>query len=658
MIACAALALFLCAGLFLVRRQLPWAALPERLWLGLALGMLLFMWLPNLFAHALGFTRRAHLAAALALLPLSLTAHALRDPRAPRAMGAADRRLLRVLLAFLLPMTAFSAYLQFTHMLQPLPDGALGCGQSTYGDLCMHLAFTTALPGMDFPPRYTLLSGTALSYPYLVDALSASLVLLGLPLSLSLVLPGTLLMALCYAGFFLLGRRVLGDHPRTLLFAALLFFFNGGLGFLYDFDLAYRDGFARVIDIFTGYYHTPANQPELNLRFSNVIADLMIPQRALLAGWAMGMPAFWLLLEMRRRRAWRLALLLGLWAGALPLVHTHTFLALGLFSAGFLAAALIVCLRCGRGARQMLALSAAYLSLVLLLALPQLLGHAIRQTLEGGALRLQFNWVNNSGNRGLIDGYLWFWIKNAGLPFALFLVALPDLVRRGHGEVLCGMGAIFLVAECILFQPNEYDNNKLFTIWYLFLCLLCCDYGAVIYLRLAGLRGRVILAGAFLLLSILSGALSLGREAISHYQLFSQNAVDAGAWIEENTPRDAVFITGQQHINPVVSLAGRQIVCGSDLYVFFHGLNYREQAEDCRRFYEDPEQNADVLSKYGVSHIYLSDYERSELAVDARAIEARYPLLYENADVKVYCVPSTQGENADPAGEGTEPEGE
>ena len=75
---------------------------------------------------------------------------------------------------------------------------------------------------------------------------------------------------------------------------ALLFFFNGGLGFLYDFDLAFTDHFARVKEIFTGYYKTPANQPDFNLRFSNVIADLMIPQRALMGGWAMGIPALYL----------------------------------------------------------------------------------------------------------------------------------------------------------------------------------------------------------------------------------------------------------------------------------------------------------------------------------------------------------------------------
>ena len=61
--------------------------------------------------------------------------------------------------------------------------------------------------------------------------------------------------------------------------------------------MAFKDGFSRVKEIFTGYYKTPANQPDINLRFSNVIADLMIPQRSLLGGWAVGLPAFYMVID-------------------------------------------------------------------------------------------------------------------------------------------------------------------------------------------------------------------------------------------------------------------------------------------------------------------------------------------------------------------------
>ena len=633
MIAIAYTLLFCGLGVQMIRWLMPKKSPLVRAWLGVSLGILMEMGLPALRANLFGFTVAAHIAAAAAAVALAALCYAAREKAPLAAMRETDRRQLAVMAAVGLPLTALSAYLQYTHCIMPASDGSLWCGQSTYGDLCMHLAFITSLENMSFPPSYNLLVGTALSYPYLTDALSTTFYMLGMPLNLSLVVPGTLLMALTYAGYMLLARQILGGRHKAVAVAALLFFLNGGLGFLYDFDLAFTDNFARIREIFTGYYKTPANQPDLNLRFSNVIADLMIPQRALLGGWAMGIPALYLLISSAREKSYRQTALLALWASALPLVHTHTFLALGLFSGGYLLGNLIERKEERRG---ILLRAGLYLGVVLALALPQLLGNAVKQTLEGGSLRFQFNWVNNSGGRGFKDFYFWFWVKNAGLPFILAVCACLCARKRGYLDIVLGMTAIYVVAELILFQPNEYDNNKLFYIWFMFAMILAADYGSMIMRRLAGLPGRALLCGLFLWASVFSGALSLGREAVSGYQLFSANAVAAGEWIRENTDHDDVFLTGQQHINPVCSLAGRQIVCGSDLYVFFHGLDYGKQSEDCKRFYENPRENADVLADYDVRYIYVSDYERADFDVDLDALDEAYALVYENDDVRIY----------------------
>jgi len=624
---------FMLCGAAIIRWQLPGKSPLVRAFLGLALGLLMQMQLPALFAYLHGFTLRAHLDAALFMLLLAAIACRLRDHRPVRGMTYADRKQLAAMALVVLPLTALSAYLQYTHMIMPAEDGSYWCGQSTYGDLCMHLSFITSMQDMAFPPSYNLLYGTPLNYPYLADSLSTTMLMLGMNLQMAVIIPGTLLMAMTYAGYMLLAQQVLGGRHKAVAAAALLFFFNGGLGFLYDFDMAGRDGFAKVREIFTGYYMTPANQPSLNLRFSNVIADLLIPQRALMGGWAMGIPALMLLISSARERSMRQTVILALWACCLPMVHTHTFLALGLFSGGFLLARLIM----DRDDRKGVCLRAlCYLGIVVVLALPQVLSTAVEQTIEGGSLRFQFNWVNNSGGRGMIDGYFWFWIKNAGLPFILMICALLECRRRGYADIALGMAAVFIVAETILFQPNEYDNNKLFYIWYMFAVILAADYGSVIMQRLAGLRSRYVICALFMFVSMFSGALSIAREAVSGYQLFSATAVEAGQWISENTEKDDVFMTGQQHINPVCSLSGRQIICGSDLYVFFHGLDYRAQAWDCQRFYEYPAQNARLLDEYGVDYIYVSDYERAEFDVDLDYIDEHYDLVYMNPDVKIY----------------------
>ena len=71
---------------------------------------------------------------------------------------------------------------------------------------------------------------------------------------------------------------------------------------------------------------------------------------------------------------------------------------------------------------------------------------------------------------------------------------------------------------------------------------------------------------------------------------------------------------------------------------FWPGLDYQQQARDCRRFYEDPADNQDVLSRYGVDYIYVSDYERAEFDVNLSWIDEHYDLVYQNADVRIYQV--------------------
>ena len=629
------LAVYLCAGCAIVRWQLPGKRPLVRLWLGCSAGLVLMMWLPALCALGARFTVARHYLALAVLAAAAAAAYLTRDKRPLAPWDAQDTSLLRLWLCVALPLCVLGGVLQYTHVLRPV-DGALHVGQATYGDLNLHLGIATSLRNAPFPPEYSILPGAPLSYPFLADSLSTTLLLFHLPLRWAIIVPGTLMMALVFTGYLLLAHAVLGSGKAVLVTAVLLFFLNGGLGFLYPFDMAGRDG-SRVAQIFTGFYSTPTNQPELNLRWSNVVADLMLPQRTLLAGWMLLLPALYLLHDALRAPGTRGFVWTALFAGAMPWVHTHSFLALGLCSAGWVLCALR---QDAAQRRALLRGSALYLVLTLALALPQLVNYAISQTLAGGSLRVQFNWVNNSQNQGLIDGYLWFWVKNVGPAFLLLLCALldADAPRR---RLAAGAFSIFVVAELLLFQPNEYDNNKLFYVWYMLAALLVADYLRVLWHRLAGLRGRWVLAGALAVCSLFSGSLSIAREVKSDYRLFDADAVACAAYVEAHTAPDAMFLTGEQHVNPVAALAGRRVVCGSSLYLYFHGLNaqYQRNRADCRRFYADPANNLDVLTTYGVDYILVSDYELGDFpVVDVEALDALFPVVFAQQEYTLYRV--------------------
>ena len=631
------LAAFLASGCALMDALLRRQGRMTRLWLGLSCGFAMMMWFPSLFAFALDFTWVAQALGAGVAVGLGafaqVKARFRRDSDLQEAPRSDREPPVWLVLLLVVPFTLLMAVLQYTHTLRPV-DGALHVGQSTYGDLNLHLGIATGLKNASYPPEYTILPGTRLGYPFLMDALSGSMYLCGTPLRWAFIVPGTLMSALVFWGYLMLAWRLTGGGKRAAALSFVLLFLNGGLGFCYVLDQAGLDP-SRLISCMNDFYKAPANLVDKNIRWVNVIVDMMLPQRTLLSGWMMVIPALFLLQEAASSGERKWFWLLGAWGGAMPMIHTHSFLALGLISAGVMTYTLAEEKNPAKK-RRLLAGFLCYGGLALLLAAPQLLTWSVPQTVKGGSLRLQFNWVNWNGG-GLIDGYFWFWIKNVG-PVYLFL--LPGALyakKRGRAFAL-GAGLLWLVAEFILFQPNVYDNNKLFYVAYMTLLPLAATYLVALYDRMRGLPGRRLLAGVFAIVCVLSGMLSVAREARSDYQLYSAEAVQAAQWIDEHAPQDAVVLTSDNHNNAVSSLAGRKIVCGTASFLYYHGVDYSAQRSAQKAMFEQPAQSAELFSQYGVDYIYISNYERANYAVDEETIANSYPLVYENDEVRIYAV--------------------
>ena len=603
-----------------------------RLWLGLSAGLIMMMWFPAIYAFGVRFTRAAQLMGlGTAALFAGLTQWLTR--KKPRERRWTDMPWW-LLIALVVPLTALGGYLQYTHTLKDV-NGALWVGQSTYGDLCLHLGIATSLRKAPFPPDYSLLPGTMLGYPFLADSMATTMLLFGTGLATAFRVTGTLMLFLVFTGFVIFAWS-LTRSPAATIVATALMFVNGGLGFIYPLDRAGRDATA-FHEIFTGFYKTPTNQPELNLRWVNVICDMMVPQRTLLCGWMALIPALWMLQRVIRERRLTDCVALGIWAGAMPMIHTHSFLALGLLSLGAMIYSLI-----HDGDRvDVLRRFITYGCIAVLLAAPQLLTWSVPQTVNGGSLKFRFNWVNNMGNGRLIDGYVWFWVKNVGLtwllmgPAALFDDPDSKALRRSMG---LGALLIYVTAELVQFQPNEYDNNKLFYVAYMAMMPAMGLYLVTVFRKLRGLRGRCVLAAAFMLTATLSGALSIAREWVSAYGLFMAPEVEAAAFVEANTPEDAVFLTGDQHNNAVAALTGRDIVCGTGSYLYFHGIDYGRQHYDEAQMLENPADNAELFARYGVDYVYISNHERTGFTVDEGWFMDHCAQVFSLGDVNIYAM--------------------
>lgn len=644
---------FLAGGVTITRLLLPRMRPVKRTYIGVSLGVLLMMWLPVLWAYAFRFDFLSHALAGASLLGLCGLAYALRDKRPAVAFDDREHRALKVLLAVVLPLAVLGGYLQYTHSIRLAADGSLHVGQSTYGDLSLHLAVATSVVGAKFPLHNSLMLGATMAYPYLSDSIASTMILFGMELNNAMAVTGTLMMTLVFAGYALLCMQLCRRRGAAVL-AFFLLFLNGGLGFLYTID-ATSDGYSTISmwdnlrTVMQGYYQTPTNQPDPhNLRWVNIICDMLVPQRGILGGWTMLMPALNLLIPPlchRQKHSPRAIVLLGLFAGGMPLIHTHSYLALVLFSAG----ACLYCVITEKHSRwHAFRPWLIYGAIAAALSLPQLIAFTfVQATGSDHFLRFQFNWCNNRGGNGLVDTYLWFYIKNIGLPYLLILLAL---CQRSKGEdvrqnrlIACGAFLIYLIAEFILFQPNEYDNNKLLYVWFLLCLPMAADYAMEVFERLRGLGGRRLIAAGFLITCFLSSSLTIARECVSDYHAYSSVDVETAEYIKENTPRHSIWVTGNQHLNPVSSLAGRTILCSSDLYLYYHGFNTGARRAEIAAFYENPAENLDLLSKYQVEYIYVSPYERSDSQydLDESALESLFPLVFETrgGHNRIFAVP-------------------
>ena len=652
MIAFLYFAVYIFCGLCITRFLLPRQSVLTRVWMGASLGLLLMMWLPALLAFAVKFSVMGHMLALIPLAGVTVGAFFLRDKSPVKKWDADETRLAKQMLIVVLPLTILSGYLQYTHNVRVMEDGSWWVGQSTYGDLAMHMSFVTSLKNAAFPPDYALFPGMQLSYPFLMDSLSTTFYLFGWSVQAAMSVPGTMMMALCYMGVMCLAREMTAGK-KTLILAALLFFLNGGLGFIYDFDLAggtEYDGsltvWTRIQHILNGYYMTPTNQPTPNnLRWSNVVADLMLPQRTLLGGWCMVIPCFYLLwsaFSEKGTQSLRPVILLGLWGGALPLIHTHSFVALALASLGMLVYDMIH----SSDRLQQLKWYVLYGGIACVLSVPQLFGFTFNQVFQedmanasNSFIQPWFNWVNSQDGSfaGMIDGYGWFYVKNIGLPFIILVLALFEKNSKWR-RIFAMALPIILAGECIRFQPNIYDNNKLLYLAWLLCCMIVADWCRQIWHKLKGLRARPVIAALAAVTFFLSAGLTLWREAVSEYMAFSSQSVELGIYARDNTEEDATFLTGTHHLNPIASIAGRDIVCGPDLWLYYHGLNTTERKVDIANFYANPVDNQSVLEKYDVEYILVSSYERTDYHVDKAGLESIADVVFSNWEGTIYKV--------------------
>jgi len=519
-----------------------------------------------------------------------------------------------------LGVTALLGTLFWTHSLPADSTGVYTAG-ATWGDFGLHAAIISHLAVFDrMPMDLPVASGAHLTYPFLVDLLSALYLREGWSLHLSLLLPGVLLaLAICQL-LLSVSLRLFG-HVGAAVSGLVLFLLTGSAAGLPVAYADWRHGGQSLLGFLS---HLPRDYTVLSAEngdVTNLVTDALLPQRAILFGFGVALTVLVLLHAARNTGERRYLLLGGVLIGLLPMAHPHTFITCGAVLVAFTVEAV---LRQRRVPWSHLAAA----GIALALAAPQL---AWQQLANGGGTggRFRLGWMVGGGES------IWaFWWTNFGLTGILF-ITLPLLLLRPawrHYLVwyLPFLG-ILAVTQVYAFQPFEYDNLKM--IYYAYLMAgLFAGFLAVQAYR-ASRWSLVLLLPAALVVAV-PGALSLTHEFQMRYQFADTADVALAGWVRANTAPDDVFIGTDRPTEPVATLGGRSIILGYRGWLFNFNLPYaqREAAVSAalQGRVDDP-----MVRRFAPGYLFVAANEDKSWTIDRNSL-ARLPVAYHNAEWTVY----------------------
>jgi hypothetical protein len=544
------------------------------------------------------------------------------DPRRPEWRSLEGGRVGWILWgAASLVATAVIGRLFWTHSLVRDPTGIYSAG-STWADFGLHAAVMSHLAAFDrMPLDLPVASGAHLTYPFLVDFLSALYLRGGWSLHLSLFLPGVLLALACCQLVLSFSLRMFG-HVGAAVGGLALFLLMGSAGGL---RLAYADWRASGRSLQDFLAELPRDYTVLsaeNGNVTNLVTTTLLPQRSILFGFGVGLTALILLHTARQsgdRRRYLLAS--GVLIGLLPMAHPHTFIVCG---AVVVALTVEAAFRLRRPPWVHLAAG----GIALVLAAPQL---AWQQLANGGGTggRWRPGWMQGTGES------IWaFWWTNFGLMGILF-VALPFLLFRPswrHYLVwYLPFLAILAVTQVYAFQPFEYDNLKLINYVYL-MASLFAGFLAVQAYRSS--RWNVALLVPAGLIVVIPGLLSVTHEFQLRYQFANTSDVALAAWVRAKTAPEAVFIGADRPTQPVATLGGRSIVLGYRGWLYSYNLPYVDRVAAVSAALQG-RTNDPIVRRFDPEYLVISANEDKSWTIDRNSL-AVLPIAYHNADWTVY----------------------
>lgn len=506
--------------------------------------------------------------------------------------------------------------LTFSHFLKSTSEGWFSAGY-TWADIALHNSlisyFANHVGNIDL--NLPIFTGVKLTYPFLNDFYSSMLLKAGSNWQISLMLP-TIALLFSFTRLLWHLAYIFSNSIRAAWFYLALVMFSGSTwGITIFIKNLYSDGLGKVLEI----DYSKIN--EQGLQFTNLVTSHLLPQRSFLLG-SCAVLIILIIMGSKLDKGYKLkswlSVFLILLMASLPFVHVHSF-----FVACLLLFTMIV-VNSLKNKRFEKTLAIILISSILL-AMPQLIWQ-FTTNFGDDFSKWHFGWMTPPGQSVIL-----FWLKNFGVMLILFAFA-PWFIKKQKPNSLIwvlyisGL-ALFLAGNIYLFQPNDWDNMKFFSYSYIFMLAPA----VVLLAKLSRHKLGGIVVAFVMIVSCFVGATVIAREYKRSHLIYSNNDLKFVHDAELVLPSDAVIVVNPlRHSNPLVTLGGVKTVLGYPGWVWTYGINYNQRLNDVNAILAGTDISKELITKYKVSHIAISDDELAQYGLSIQNIINNNQVVYND----------------------------
>lgn len=516
-------------------------------------------------------------------------------------------------------------------------------GVTIWGDWAIH--FTLGSYAAYNSPVYSsnpLLITEPLLYPFFSDWLAGILVRIGMPFFASFIFLSYIFTLFTFFAVYYFVFTISKKHLVATL-SSLFFFLSGGLGFLPEYNgfvtlTAWKNHLVNPVVFFT-------KLPDQSIQWISVFESMIIPQRSFIIGFPVALIGLAAIYKQKCKKPSQRRFTSGIATAAvlfgfLPIIHAHSFIAVGLILAFW---SVYDCLSNSNQLEKCVVFWAKIASLSGVVAL-FFLSRVVSQR-DTSFITLQLGWMADEG----VLNFLWFWIKNLSLLPILGLLGLYTTSkytsRRQLTSTLVPFILLFALGNVILFQPWEWDNTKIF-VWGVLAFSIFSAYFIEFLLKklshskvffyaffmrfyITFLIFFTIAAGSFDLYTILNGS-------HRHYEMYSAQDLKRAEWVRKNTSPQSIWLTGTHHNNWLFNLTGRQALMVYPGWLWSQGYSYVPVHTDLVTLYTNP--SSALLEKYSISYVIIGPKERELYQPLSEAYAEMYPAVYKDETTTIYKV--------------------